>query len=143
MAQRRVDELTQHFGDSIAINAFSIDIFGAVQHKMQQSWQEKGGISAFAKHVHEANNQFFDTPLHPDVWYNTQPNTSASAHMFIKAAQLATDTHASQQFERAIREAFFINGQDISQQSVLLAIAEQQQLPLATIKQSAGISQNK
>jgi len=51
IAQRRIDELKQSFGDGLEFRYRYVDIFGDTQAKMDGLWQQEDGYAGFADHV--------------------------------------------------------------------------------------------
>ncbi len=123
IAQRRIDELQKAFDGRIELRHHYMDVFGDVQGKMARQWQERGGIAAFAEHVHASAAEYEDAPVHADLWYRVQPTTSANAHAYIKALGLAMGETSANRFARRLREAFFIEAVDISDMKELHRLA--------------------
>ena len=119
IAQRRVDELIEQFGDQIELRYHYVDIFGSVEDKMSTQWADRGGMEGFAKHVHSAAADFEEAPVNSKVWYDVQPSTSANAHLVLKAVELSHGKEKSVSCALQIRQAFFIEGVDISNIQVL------------------------
>ena len=88
IAQIRLDELKIKFGDSINLQQHFISVFGTVESKIEQNWKDKGGISAYSKHVREIALKFAHIEIHSDIWIKNTPVTSASCHLFLKAIQM-------------------------------------------------------
>ncbi|GAA6135659.1 hypothetical protein NBRC116188_24490 [Oceaniserpentilla sp. 4NH20-0058] len=123
IAQRRIEELKNTFGNSIEFNYHYVDIFGDVPNKMSTSWHEKGGYSGFANHVKESASQY-DAVIHPDVWTKTKPTTSANSHLYIKAVELSYDSNEAINFSLLVRKYFFEQAKDISDLNVLSELAK-------------------
>ncbi|SET49443.1 DsbA family oxidoreductase [Thalassotalea agarivorans] len=123
IAQRRVDELEKQFFDKIVIKHKYVDIFGDVAAKMETTWATRGGYAGFAEHVVTASKPYDEAPVKADIWQQVKPTTSTNAHLFIKAAQLQIGQRKSAEYAFAIRNAFFVEGLDISQYKVLAEIA--------------------
>lgn len=128
IAQRRIEELHEQYEGQIDIQYHYMDIFGAVEQKMATQWSDRGGYTGFAEHVQSSAENYDEAPVNPDCWTITRPNTSANAHLFIKAVESAAGMSAATNFAKAVREAFFLDAQDISNRQVLLALLEKQGL---------------
>lgn len=131
IAQRRVEELEHNFKDQIRIHNRYMDIFGAVQHKMDTAWQARGGYEGFAAHVHEAASRYDNAPVHADVWTRVKPGSSGNAHLYLSAATLTEGEEHSAALARSMRQAFFTEARDISQRPVLEEILAEQGLDVA------------
>ncbi|MCR9105710.1 MAG: DsbA family protein [Gammaproteobacteria bacterium] len=133
IAEPRVQELQKQFGSDIRIVDRYIDVFGNTAHKLQQQWSQRGGQPAFAEHVQEAVQGHESAPVNPDNWVTNTPTTSASAHLHIKAVALTMGVAAARNFTRALREAFFIDGRDISHAHTLAGLIESCDLDSAAV----------
>lgn len=143
IAQVRVDELINKFGEKVRIDYHFIPIFGAVDLRITQRWQKSGSYRGFGQHVREVSEAFPHVEVHPELWFDDQPTTSGNAHLFLKAVQhLAAAGHISNdrnpaynnrtQFEEIMwrtRLAFFKERKNIAQLSILREIAASLSLP--------------
>lgn len=120
ISQRRVDALGKEFGDRVDINYRCVNVFGDALTKLDQLWQSRGGLEAYAKHVHEVAEQF-DLTVHPDIWKDVAPCSSLNAHLVVQAVALTSPEHLSRALF-AIREAFFVLAKDISDFDSLIEI---------------------
>ena len=141
IAQVRVDELQLEFGHKVAVEFHFFPVFGDVPGKMDKSWSQKGGIRAYSEHVHSVADKFDHIVLHPDVWVRHTPQSSLPAHLFLAAVKLAEKASQAPigsfvRFMEEIRKAFFVEAKDISHRDVLLAIAEEQELPVDCLRES-------
>lgn len=123
IAQKRIDELEKAFAGRIEIRHRYMDVFGDVQGKMDRQWRERGGLQAFAEHVHHSASAYETAPVHPDLWHKVKPSTSANAHAYIRALALAMGEPAAKRFALRLREAFFIEAIDISDMRALHRLA--------------------
>ncbi|WP_101757697.1 DsbA family protein [Oceanicoccus sp. KOV_DT_Chl] len=128
IAQRRIDELNKQFKDQINIRHHYMDIFGDVNQKITTQWQQRNTYTGFAEHVLTSAQGFETAPVNPEIWNTVRPTTSASAHLFIQAVSIAHSELEAIAYARSLREAFFINAIDISQQDELVKLLEQQNL---------------
>jgi len=138
VAQIRLDELKHHFGDTIEIRHHFMPVFGATQHRIAEGMKEKGGFEFINKHISQVCADFPHVDLNPEVWLKVQPKSSVQTHLFIKAVQLLAaqgvidNGSSSDYFGRSTAEefiwrcriAFFRDGQDISDFTVLYTLAE-------------------
>lgn len=136
IAQRRVEELCEHFGDAITLEYSYVDIFGDVPSKMENQWQAKGGYQAFAQHVHSAVDQYECAPVNEKLWRDVIPTTSANAHLMLKAVALTQGDAVSIDMGLQIRKAFFCDAKNIGHFDVLYELAMNHCLDCDAIKQS-------
>ena len=136
IAQRRLDELELQFSGQLDIRHHCMNIFGNVPEKMQTQWQSRGGMPAFAEHVHEAAAAYSDTPLHPELWHSVQPRTSANAHLYLKGVELVAGRAVATDFTRRLRDAFFCEAVDISLLPELDALAAEDGLDRDAIRET-------
>lgn len=137
LAQIRLDELIQQFGNEVEVSYHFIPIFGCTANRIGEGWKEKGGFDAFSKHTHEVCEAYPYVDLHAEVWKQNAPRTSASCHFFLKSVQLLEEkgiiSSARQEqydgktiFEEAVwrtRLAFFRDAKDVALLDVQLDIA--------------------
>jgi predicted DsbA family dithiol-disulfide isomerase len=142
VSQVRIDELKQQFGDKVELEYHYVPVFGHAHQKLQAQWSQRGGTVAYGKHVKDVVSRFEHCPVHEEVWVRDTPRSSLPAHLFLCALRLlqdrARDEHGNTPFERAawaVRQAFFCEALDISQQHELLALAARLGLPVSEIEQ--------
>jgi len=143
VAQRRIDELKATFGDLVAIDYHFCSVFGDVPGKLERSWSQRGGVEAYSAHVRGVAGAFDHATVHPEIWLRNTPNSSISPHLFLSAVKLATNDEAVESgdtqtaFGRAtweLRQRFFTNTVDISDQGQQMAIAKDLGLPIAAVE---------
>jgi len=136
-ARRRVEELADNFSEKISIETYYCSVFPDAHTKISKNWEDRDGFIGFNRHINDVAERFPHIEVREDLWLETRPRTSMTAHMFLKAISLIeTETHAltgqseAQFFERlssradwAVRQAFFAEGKDISNWQVLNDIA--------------------
>lgn len=149
VAQIRLDELRANFNEQILVRHHFIPVFGDTAHRIGEGWQDKGGFSGFAAHVHKVSADFPHVALHDELWRTQPPCSSAPVHQFLKAVQLLenrseisseclADCQGRTRFEETAwqcRLAFFRDNRRIDKRHELLLIAEQCELPLTAIEQ--------
>jgi predicted DsbA family dithiol-disulfide isomerase len=138
IAQHRVDEVHARFGQKVRWESRFCPVFGDTARKMATTWGAKGGYAGFNAHLREAVAAFPEMHLNPDIWLSVRPASSASPHVFLKAAQLAEhgediEKGAADRLVQAMRRAFFMKALDISARDVQSAVAEEAGIPLAPI----------
>ncbi len=145
--QIRVDELKRDFPAEVEIEYRFVPIFAAAHHNIQQNWQDKGGASGFNCHLKEVVNNWDHVQIDPSIWTEVAPESSTSAHLYLKAIQLLArqgvidDTpvmeyHDRTAFEQSVwlfRDAFFAKARNIATRAVQDDITAQLQLPLDAI----------
>jgi len=117
VAERRLEELANAFGDQIAIEARYCSVFPDAWGKIEA----KGGFEAFNRHLRDVAARFPHIAVNDDVWLTARPRTSASAHLFLKAVALVEGAtplpyleRLSTRAARDMRLAFFAEAKDIS-----------------------------
>lgn len=147
VAQIRIDELQEEYGDQVKFNYHFMNIFGAVDHRIQANWKEKGGYAGFGKHVLEVAENFPHVEVHPEIWQGKAPKSSANAHLFLKAVNhlIATgeieertcDTGRSlfEEITWQLRLAFFRDNRNIADLGCQCELAEQLELPSQRIRE--------
>lgn len=149
IAQVRIDQIKSKFGTSIVLQEHFVSVFGAVESKIEQNWGNKGGVSAYCKHVQEVTSEYDHIEIHPDIWAKNTPTTSGSCHIFLKAIQILESRNELQLNCNALssgksvfeivswelRLAFFRDLIDISSHKAQMEVAERLELPLQPIQQ--------
>ncbi|WP_439106190.1 DsbA family oxidoreductase [Congregibacter sp.] len=107
ISQRRIDQLTEEFGDRITIRHAFVDVFGDTASRIGKQWADRGGYEGFGQHVVESAADYEAATVNEDIWKSVRPPSSAACHTYIKAAGLAHGDVAGRQFERDCRRAFF------------------------------------
>jgi len=125
IAQIRMEELESNFQQDVAIEYRFMPVFGDVAGKMHSQWADRGGIEAYAAHVQEVAEGFPHIQVNPRAWLDNTPASSLPAHLVLCGVKASQDMAAAQKLLRALRQAFFIELQNISQQRVLMTLAEQ------------------
>ncbi len=138
ISQVRVQELRDAFKDDVVFSYHYIDIFGDVRSKMQNQWDSKGGVDAYATHVHEIGDKFEHVSLHNDVWRKHVPVSSMPAHVFLSAAahleaEDPTLSGAQERLDSLIRAAFFELNLDVSDNDTLLQLVDEAMLPVDSV----------
>lgn len=120
VAQRRLDELLEHFGDAVEISYHFVPIFGCPEKRIGEGWASRGGWDGFSEHVCSVVAEFDHVTVTPDVWRRCRPYSSASLHLYLKAVELVGGSEPRADGKRPIeaaawmlREAFFVDGRDV------------------------------
>lgn len=128
IAQPRLDELQRQWQNKVVVRHRFLDIFGDSHYKIRKQWGETDGFEKFNAHVVKSVKPFSDTSVHPGLWKTVKPQTSMNAHLFLKAVSHIAGDLAVEEMALAIRRAFFIEGRDIGELSLLMELAEDKQL---------------
>ncbi len=134
IAQARIDAVKEKFADGVEIEYRFCTVFGDTAQKIGAGWKDRSGYQGFNKHLIEVAQRYPHIEIHPEVWLKTQPASSASAHLFLKAIQQCGQdsgapagpgsTTAFDQAAWAFRRAFFRDCRDISRWDTQCEIAE-------------------
>ncbi|WP_250658634.1 DsbA family oxidoreductase [Alkalimarinus coralli] len=149
VAQIRLDELREQFGEDVVIKHHFIPLFGCTENRIGDGWKDRGGFDGFSDHVLHVCEEFPHVQVNRDVWKNCRPKSSASTHCFIKAVQLLEEEGVVsckpeqslngrtlvEEFVWQVRLAFFRDAQDISNYDVLTTIAKSLGLSLTAINE--------
>lgn len=140
VAQIRLDELKQAFGDKVQVNEHFITLFGNTDKRIGEGWKDKGGYEGFNQHVLNVAKGFPHLNINPNVWITCKPTSSANSHLFLKAIQLLVSENkmTNNDFHTTvwnIRKAFFQDAKDISQLDILIEIGREMSLPINLIQE--------
>jgi len=149
IAQIRLDELKQKYGDKVQVEQRFISVFGDTVDRIGKGWQERGGYEGFSDHVIEVSQKFPHVNINPEVWRSCRPQTSMTSHLFIKSVQLLRDRNEIsdgvnprtgqsivEDLIWRVRCAFFQDALNIDKMSVLMGLAEEMNLPVAKLEAS-------
>jgi len=148
VGQRRLEQLSEEFGDKIVIENHFCSVFPNVEAKMELSWKSRGGYEGFNRHTLEVAKKFPHVEINPRLWLDTRPLTSASGHIFLKAIEVieaekfGDELMAKPYLERLssraaweLRLAFFAEGKDISNWQVHMGIAKKLGIDAALVEE--------
>ncbi|MCX5743202.1 MAG: DsbA family protein [Proteobacteria bacterium] len=129
IAQRRMDELRQEFGDQVTVDYRHVSVFGFARASLEARWKDKGGLAGYAAHVGSVIAKFDHVALHPDAWARVAPTSSWPAHLVLAAMRSLEATGemppgAGVALAWRIREAFFRDARDIARADVLDDLVE-------------------
>lgn len=127
-AQARVDELRGQFSDEVEIDYRFISVFGSCRRKIGEGWKNRDGFDGYDAHVREIAERFPHVDVHPGLWTKTQPASSASPHVFLKAVELV-DGASLERSTWAFRQAFFRDALDIADAGIQRRLARELELP--------------
>ncbi|MBF0275193.1 MAG: DsbA family protein [Nitrospinae bacterium] len=136
IAQRRMDELKENFGEQITIDYHFASIFGYSKRKIETNWKGKGLYDGYSNHVKEVVKNFPHVSVHPDIWTKNIPESSASCHLFLCSIRLLIQKGIIKEkevYEIAawkLRELFFKDLVDVSQRKEHIKLAEELKLPV-------------
>ncbi|MCY0147815.1 DsbA family protein [Hoeflea sp. G2-23] len=142
-SQIRLEEISRDFGADVQIDYRFCSVFGNTEDKIAQGWADKGAYGGFNRHLQEVGKKFGHIDVHPEIWLSAKPASSDSAHLFIKAVQIAelksegggsAGSPLSTQLIWQLRRAFFHECRDVSQRKVQHAIAEEIGIDLSPVE---------
>ena len=143
IAQRRVEQLQRDFPDSVRVDHRFLQVFGDVRGKLETQWSDRGGLAGYAAHVQEVAGGFDHVRIHPDAWLANAPTSSLPAHLLLCAVKTLReqepghcDAEVLPRLMTAMRQAFFLELEDISDHATLLGIAERSGVNLASLERS-------
>lgn len=148
VSQIRVDELRANFGARVEFEYRFIPVFGAVAHRIEKGWTARGGREGYAAHVQETAQRFPHVEVHPRLWLDDAPASSAGVHLFLKAVQKLIDEgtipaqaeasaagrNTFEELMWRLRLAFFRDARNIARREVQFELAAALGLPLEPIR---------
>lgn len=134
VSQARIDAVREKFRDAVRLRHRFCSVFGNTAEKIDATWNDKGGYQGFNAHLREVAERFPHVDVHPRIWLETRPATSASAHLFMKAVEQWDQASGaigsrsapsiSDRVMWAFRCAFFRDCLDIARWDIQCGIAE-------------------
>jgi predicted DsbA family dithiol-disulfide isomerase len=143
VAQVRLDELRSNFPREIEVRHRFVPVFGNTAQKIGKGWAERGGYEGYSSHVRQIVEDLGHVEVHPDVWTKIIPASSHGPHLFVKAAELATDATGStehngrstlEELSWRLRVALFKELRDIGRLEIQLDVARTLDLPVDEIR---------
>lgn len=144
-SQARVNAVKEQFGDAVDIKHQFCSVFGDTARKIATAWKDRGGYDGFNLHLREVAARFPHIEVHPEIWLKTRPQTSTSAHLFMKAVQhwdresgVARNHSSESVFDQvlwAFRCAFFRDCRDIARWDIQCEIAKVFGVDIVAIEQ--------
>ena len=125
IAQPRLEELHRQWGDELTIRHRYVDVFGDCYRKIQGSWGASDGFERFSAHVAKSVEAFDEISISEDIWSKSRPRSSLQAHLVLKAAELVAGREAQEKLALRVRQAFFLEAQDIGDMDILLGLASE------------------
>lgn len=135
IAQPRLEEVHRQWHSQVLIRHRYVDIFGDSHGKIGKQWGTDG-FEKFAAHVASSARSVGDTPVHPGLWSEVRPRSSLPAHLLLKAVSIIGDERQLEAMALKVRRAFFVEGQDISELSLLLELAASENIDLTALQQT-------
>ncbi len=126
IAQRRLQELQEEWGEQVDIKFHFINLFGDTKTRMEKQWGERGGYVGFSQHVIEAASPYENAPVNSEVWKSVRPASSLNAHIVIKAVQVLYGEQEAKSLTFEVQKQFFMNCVDISVLDQVLAFASKE-----------------
>ena len=83
IAQARIDAVKEKFGDTIRLDHRFCSVFGDTAAKITSTWRDKGEYAGFNEHLRNVASRFPHIELDAEIWLETRPPTSTSAHLFM------------------------------------------------------------
>ncbi len=123
IAQRRVDEIEEKWGERVCIQHHCVNVFGDTVNRIGKKWCDRGGYAGFAEHVEESAAPYESAPVNPGAWRDVRPYTSAVAHLTLNAAELTKTPEDARKLAVRLRSSFFVEALDIGKIDVVLDIA--------------------
>lgn len=125
IAQPRLEELRNQWGERIKIQHRYVDIFGNASEKIPAQWGERDGFDKFHDHVQHAAAPYEHTQIHSDIWTRVRPNSSMTPHLFLKAVELAADDSQMDAMATMIRHQFFTQAIDVGNLEILFDMSDE------------------
>ena len=124
IAQPRLEELHKQWGNKIRVHHRYVDIFGDACAKIPTQWGEADGFEKFHAHVAHSAKPYEHTQVHPDIWTRVRPNSSMTAHLFLKAVDLVAGYAQVDTLSTAMRHQFFTQAADVGKLENLLDMSD-------------------
>jgi predicted DsbA family dithiol-disulfide isomerase len=143
VAQIRLDELKKKHGVHVRFSYHFLPLFGSTASRIEESWGNRGGLKGYGSHVSSIGARYDHIQIHPRIWIENTPRSSASCHHVLKGIQLLeqrgviSDQRQPDFDDRTIVEeaawrlrlAFFRDLRDVSTREVQFEVVEALRIP--------------
>lgn len=136
IAQPRLEEVHRQWGERLRIRHRFVDIFGDAHHKIPKQWGSSDGFEKFHQHVTQSAAPFEHVSIHPRLWRECRPRSSMQPHLLLRAVGLAAGEQSLEQMALCLRQAFFAEGRDISDISLLMELITDQGLDANAVRRN-------
>jgi predicted DsbA family dithiol-disulfide isomerase len=139
VAQTKLDRVLVELGTHLAVDYRIVPVFGSVHWRFTEGpWAKEGvnGRVTATRRIAECGGR---TDVTGECWRKAAPASSWAPGAAIKAV-FAMETRAEiaggsgARYQRALRERFFVNEENIACRGVQLSVAEAESLPRAPIE---------
>lgn len=137
IGELRLAELRRTHGEEVSVTQRFCNVFGAAGAKIAANWGGKGGYEGFAGHLSHVLEGFPELKANPELWRTVRPASSLPAHLALKAVQAQEaeggETGLGDRTILRIRRAFFGQGRDIAEASVIDGVLAEAGADLADV----------
>lgn len=140
VGQARLDELRAKFGDQVLLESHFCPVFGDIVGKIGARWADRGGLAGYGDHVQGLAKKYPHVKVHPELFKRNVPVSSMACHLFLAAVRTVARERAlddaCQRASWALRQAFFVELEDVSALRFQLALAERLGLPVSDLERA-------
>lgn len=140
VAQAKLDRLIADLGQHLVVDYHVVPVFGSVPWRFSKGPWAKEGIEGRVAATRRIAEQGGRTDITGECWRTAAPASSWAAAMAIKAvfameARAGAPSGSGARYQRALRDAFFVEGANAARRDVQLRVAEAQELARAPIEE--------
>lgn len=137
VAQQKLEDLLRQFGAQVQVDYRIVPVFGSVPWRFARGPWAKEGVEGRIAATRRIAEQGGRSDISGECWRHAMPATTWAPAAAIKAVFALHDglgDEAGPEYQRALRERFFVEEQNIALRRVQLELAEKMKLPLAPIE---------
>ena len=137
VAQQKLDRVLAELGQHVRVDYRVVPIFGSVPWRFAEGPWAKDGVDGRVLATHRIAEQGGRGDVSGECWKRAMPASSWAPAMAIKAVFALDDGHnedVGPNYQRALRERFFVGEANIALRAVQLEVAETLALPRGPIE---------
>lgn len=139
VAQEKLDRILAELGTHLVVDYRIVPVFGSVRWRFAEGPWAKEGVDGRVVATRRIAERGGRVDVTGECWRKAAPASSWAPAAAIKAvfameARAESSAGSGARYQRALRERFFVNEEDVARRNVQLSVAEAEGLPRATIE---------
>lgn len=137
VAQPKLDRVLQELGEHLRVDYRVVPVFGSVRWRLEKGAWAKDGVEGRVAATRKIAEQAGRRDVSGECWRKAMPASSWAPAAAIKAAIAIAgeDGALGGEYQRRLRERFFVGEANIALRSVQLEVAEELGLPRGPIEE--------
>ena len=134
VAQEKLNRILQELGEHLHVDYRIVPVFGDVAWRFTDGPWAKDGVAGRVAATRKIADQAGRHDVSGECWRRAMPASSWAPAAAIKAVFAGNDVAVGAEYQRLLRERFFVAEENIAHRAVQLAVAEELGLARAPIE---------